>query len=321
MVALVVGCEKSDGLPPTVHIKASEVDGGTPSAQLPQTGLLTWPADFNLWRDAPISQASDLPRCPSTWYTRRLDEEYAFWKCSEFPQTTFGPGELIVHTRNDKAFVVTTNVACAEAATCKDQRTKLQEVNKDRNVPVPAAHARAFANVWSLGTYRVALAAADLAFSVVYFADLKDLDTLKALIDRGANPPKLNKDYDLNGLKYKLTAIDMRDEVGRGRDRWTARKDSVFVVVEYEIENRQKAVIQDDPAAFSLVARNQVYRPDPKAEEHHFKSDRTGLLITPIAYKSRKPRAHVFEVKREDMARAGLLVVEREGEKLVYPMN
>lgn len=318
---LATACEKSDGLPPTVHVKASEIDAGIAPDDPQAAPRLEWPGDFSLWRGTELLEATDLPKCPSPWFNRRLDEEFSVWKCSDYPDVSFGPGELIVHTLKDRVFMVTTNVSCATPADCTAHRTRLQEINKDRNLPVPSTHARAIQNIWNLTTYRVALATSDTSFSVVYLDQVSDLDALARLVKQQNNPPRLDRDYKLGDLRYRVTSVATLEEVGRGRDRWSARKDSVFVVITYEIENLGKALLQDDPAVFSVVAADTVYEPDAKAEENHVKGDRTGLLITPIEYKSRKPRAHVFEVKRSDMARPGLLVIKRGDEKLVYPLN
>lgn len=318
---LATACEKSDGLPPTVHVKASEVDAGIAPDDPQAAPRLEWPGDFSLWRNTEILDSADLPKCPSPWFDRRLDEEFSVWKCSNYPDVAFGPGELIVHTRQDRVFMVTTNVSCASVADCTAQRTRLQEVNKDRNLPVPPAHTRAINNIWNLTTYRVALSASGSSFSVVYFDQVTDLDALSRLVKQQTDPPRMDRDYKLGDLRYRVTGVNTQDEVGRGRDRWSARKDAVFVVITYEVENLGKAIVQNDPAVFSVVATDTVYHPDPKAEENHLKGDRTGLLITPVEYKSRKPRAHVFEVKRADMARSGLLVIKRDNDKLVYPLN
>jgi hypothetical protein len=323
LALLVLGaCDKSDGLPPTVSINASEVDGGSAAtASGRKRNHLEWPSDFALWKGAPIKNGAALPPCPSAWFEKRLDDEYTAWKCSNYPDPKLGVGELVVHSAHGKIFTVTTTMACTDPNTCAEERTKLLELNKDRNVPVPTKHAKVIANVWNLKTYFVALSAVDLGFSMRYFDSIDDLGVHERLVDQQNDPPRLDKFYTLGQQRYRMKSIAPTDSVGRGKDRWSAKQDSVFVVVSYVIENRSHTVLQDDPSDVVLVAKDKIYSPDVKAEDYYLRADKTGLFITPLDYKSQKPRFHVFEVKRQDMARSALVVLSQGDQKLVYQIN
>ncbi|MEZ4459259.1 MAG: hypothetical protein R3E66_05950 [bacterium] len=319
---VVVGCDDkpSDGLPPTVVIAAGETNSA-PTEDLPAKRHLEWPGDFALWNGTNIEDGRVLPPCPASWFDKRLDDTYAVWKCSNYPDVSFGKGELVVHTHHNRIVMVTTTVACADEAACVAQRQKLIEINTSRNVAVPAKLGKLFDNIWNLNTYHVALSAGHLGFSVMYFADVAVLQAMNDLRERQANPPRIGRDYSLGDIRYRLKSVTHENDVGRGKSRWSSKNDSVFVVVDYEVENRSRTIVQEDPAEFSLVTRSKVYAPDVKAEDYHRRADRTGLLVTPLEYKSRRPRTHVFEVKRDDIARSALLVIARDDDKLVYQLE
>lgn len=319
---VVLGCDEkaSDGLPPTVIINADQA--GTATGRVSEAGRrLEWPGDFTLWNGTNIDHGTMLPGCPSGWFNKRLDDVFSVWKCSDYPDVVFGKGELIVHTRGPRVFMVTTTVACDDARSCSVKRQKLIDVNKERNLSVPEAQTKLVDNIWNLNTYFVALSAEHLGFSVMYVDALEKLDTMVKLQRQQNDPPLLNRTYALGDIRYRLNAVTHRDEVGRGKERWSAKQDAVFVVVDYEVENHRRAIVQEDPATFTFVTQNKIYEPDPKAEDYHRRADRTGLLVTPLEYKSHKPRMHVFEVKRADLARPTLLVVSRGDEKLVYQLQ
>lgn len=315
-------CDKSDGLPPTVSINAADADGGTASAASgTKHNRLEWPSNFEIWGGASINKGTALPRCPSAWFEKRLDDEFTAWKCANYLDPELGETELVVHSKKGKIFSVTTTMACENLDRCAEKRAKILELNKDRNIPVPKQHTKVITNIWNLKTYFVALSAVELGFSMRYFDALEDLDTHERLVEQTNDPPRLDKFYPLGEQRYRMKSIAPTDSVGRGKDRWTAKQDSVFVVVSYVVENRSHTILQDDPAEVILVAKDKIYHPDIKAESYYLKADKTGLFITPLDYKSQKPRFHVFEVKRQDMARSALLVVSREGQKLVYQIN
>ncbi len=323
-LALMVlgGCDKSDGLPPTVSINASDVEGGvaSTSSSTKRKGL-QWPSDFSSWRGASIKNGEALPRCPSAWFEKRLDDEFTVWKCSNYPDPKLGETELVVHSTKGKIFTVTATMACEDLEGCAAERTKILELNKDRNVPVPKEHAKLIANVWNLKSYFVALSTVDLGFSMRYFDAIEDLDTHERLVKQQSDPPRLDKFYSLGKQRYRMKSIAPTDSVGRGKERWSAKQDSVFVIVSYVIENRSHVLLQDDPADVVFVSRDKIYHPDVKAEAYYLKADKTGLFVTPLDYKSQKPRFHVFEVKRQDMARSSLVVVSQDDQKLVFQIN
>lgn len=315
-------CDKSDGLPPTVSINAYDTDGGVQTAASgTKHHKLDWPSDFALWQDTSIKKGAALPRCPSPWFEKRLDDQFTVWKCSDYPDSTLGETELVVHTVHGNVFSVTTQMTCNDIERCSQERAKIQEINKARNVPVPAKHAKTVSNIWNLKTYFVALSAAEFGFSMRYFSALEDLDTHDRLVKQQSSPPRLDKFYTLGQQRYRVKSITTEDSVGRGKHRWTAKQDSVFVIVSYVVEHRGRTVLQDDPAEAVLVAKDKIYEPDVKAESYYLKADKTGLFVTPLEYKSQRPRFHVFEVKRQDMARSALLVISQGEQKLVFQIN
>ncbi len=323
-LTLAMGCKDTPPVVDRFADKAPDVATeeeehvAEPRAIGPAHGLV-WPGDFARWYNQPVAIEEHLPTCRSRWLTYAIDDEFIVWKCEKFGDTGItNEGELAVHTRSGRVFMVTVTVDFATVDGGREMLDPLREVNRDRQIELTKDEAKLVSDLWNLGTSYAGLSASDAGFSVLYMNSRDQLQDVMTLIARQTAISQIGKVYALGDLRYTIQTIEKVNSVGRGRDKWTARNDSDFFVVRYQIENRGKVVLDQDPSAMSLVSGSQVIEPNQRAMKAYLDGDRTGQLVLPLKARAKRQRVQVFEVSKTASSRPMTLIVANGDQKLLY---
>lgn len=323
MIALVaLGCDdkpKSSSVP----IDSADVNvDALPPTRVVESKTLQWPAEFSEWHGTSVDGGERLPACSSGWSSKPIDDEFVLWKCRRFESLSLKDvGELAVHTRAGKIFMVTATATFDTVEKAAETRAKVEKINLKREQEIPESYAKTIDKLWKLDGYFVVLSAGEKGLSLLYMNSIDDLGAIFALLARQANFSRVGRRYRVGDFDYKVEAVHAERFVGRGRERWDAKKDSDFIVVEYEIRNRSRTVVHDDPAQFTVIGSDQRFQPDERAERAFFASDRTGQYLLPLDYRKRRQRVRVFEIEKRITTESMILVINNEGDKVVFELD
>jgi len=320
LLALLFSCDKSESSP----VEIGRADLGEyalpPSSKTPDR--LSWPTEFTEWHEQEVTGGERLPACPSGWTSKPIDDEFVLWKCSRFPKLSLvDEGELAVHTRNGKVFMVTGTASFEAPEETRQTRDKVEKINQTREQEIPKRHEDVITRLWKLKDYFVVLSAGETGLSLLYMKSVEDLDAIFALLERQKRFARVGRRYRVGEFDYKIEAVHAERFVGRGRERWDAKKKSDFIVVEYELRNRSRTVVHDDPADFTIIGSDQRFRPDERAERAFFSSDRTGRYLLPLDYRKKRERVRVFEIEKEISDEPMILVINNDGDKVVFELD
>ena len=289
-----------------------------PEPEAPQEEAVKWPTDFADIYERPLSSEDSLPECKSGWHASAIDDEFMVWKCSDYGDTGISEsGELAIHTRNRKIFMVTVTVDQESDRGAKALVAPLRSINKEKSVEMTPDESKILDELWNLDTSYAGLTVGDTGFSVLHYSVRDQLSMVGELIERQQDLKSIGRRYTLDGFLYKIKRVSRESMVGRGKDRWTAMKGSDFVVVEYEIENRTKTLHDTDPATMRLVTGATLIESDERAQRAILDADRTGQLNLSLTPRKTRERVVVFEVPQSSLSLPLKLVVSNE-DKLIF---
>lgn len=319
LASLLIGCDGEQPAP--VEAPPAKPSIEIPDAPPPTIKKLEWTGDFGEWADVELKSEEKLPKCSTEWRTSPLDDEFVIWKCSDFDLSHVSQGNLAIHTRDAKVFMITVSVDYPQDAEFKAATQALIEVNQARSIQVPDSLKDVATHIWETEGFVSLLSVGKKGYSRIYLKSIKDSDILLQLMKRQGAMSKVNKRYRIGDFNYKLTNFEKRRFVGRGAQRWEAKQSSEFVVIEYKIRNMSRTLQQDDPASVTLLGGQVRLKPDLRAEQAFLGADRTGRYLTPLKYRKERQRAHVFEVESKDMEHPLILVISMGDQKLVYKLD
>jgi len=324
LIALIAvfapACDDKKDTATPVDLTDVDLDSLPPTE--PGARKLTWPDEFTAWYGVDTEGGERLPACRSGWESKPIDDEYVLWKCERFEGLSLRDvGTLSVHTKNGEIFMVTATASFDSEEKLAATREDVERVNATREIDVPKRYEGAITKLWRLDEYLVVLSAGEGGLSLLYLKSIDDLDTVFSLLERQDDFGRAGRRYRLGSFDYRLESVVPEDFVGRGRERWDSKRDSDFVVVEYKIRNRSRKVVSDDPATFVLIGSDERFSPDERAERAFFAGDRTGTYLLPLDYRKSRKRARVFEVPKRVSANPMILVINNDGDKVVFQLD
>lgn len=319
----LASCDDKPSSSAAVPIDQADVDiDALPPTTISKPTKLIWPAEFSDWQNQSLEGGDRLPSCRSGWSSKPIDDEFVLWKCEAFEGLSLKEeGELAVHTRNGRVFMLTATASFDSPEKLARIRAKVERVNETREQEIPKRYEETITKLWKLSDYLVLMSAGGSGLSLLYMKELEDLDAVFALLDRQKSFARTGRRYRIGDLDYKIEGVEAERFVGRGRERWDARQDSDFIVIEYEVRNRSRTVVHDDPAQFTLIGSGQRLTPDKRAERAFFSSDRTGKYLLPLDYRKKRQRVRIFEVEKEISKNSMILVLSKDGDKEVFELD
>lgn len=293
-----------------------------PDAPPPVLKRWKWRGKFDTWVDLVVENDKRLPECTSGWFNSALDDEFVVWKCEKYKHRDINKqGQLAIHTRNGKVFMITTSVEFDDPEKFESKKQILVDMNQKQAVAVPKKLTKITSHMWDYKKFISLLSAGENAFSVIYLKSKDDGDVLLELLKRQKSMSRMKKRYRIGDFDYVVTGFEKRRTVGRGTERWEAKQTTDFVVINYKIRNLSRTLQQDDPAKVVLIGGQTRLEPNERAERAFFGADRTGKYLSQLDFRKDRQRAHVFEVERKDMQRPLIFVISQGDQKLVYKLD
>lgn len=286
------------------------------------TSQLTWPDEFADWYDKPVPDENALPACAEGWHAYAIDDEFLVWKCERFGDTGISSeGELAVHTRKRRVFMVTVTVHQELDRSAMDMVEPLRVINRDKSEELTKDEAAILTDLWDLGTSYAGISVGDSGFSVLHFSLRDHLKVIGDLVERQRQSRVMGRTYSLGTLRYALQSVEKKSFVGRSADRWAAKNDADFFVIEYQVENRGKVILDQDPVRLTLVSGTEVIAPDPRARRALLDADRTGQLALALTPRAKRTRQDVFEVPKSLSNRPIKLIFSTDEGKLIFQVD